>query len=162
MPMDNQFDMKCPRCWSSSSIDVAATVWVRLTRDGTDADESGDGSHEWSGGSPAYCAACGHEGTAKEFEIGSCVRVEVIYDPDPDFSFLEQDDESTDEYRNPANHVQLEMLGYDASGKLMDSLSCMDFLMHSDDWKTGTFHHVSELQGCEHLAETAREMGLPE
>jgi hypothetical protein len=65
--MGNQFDMACPVCGRDDAIDVAATVWVRLTPDGTDTDESNDGSHEWDGDSAALCNACGHSGTVGEF-----------------------------------------------------------------------------------------------
>jgi hypothetical protein len=61
--MDNQFDMTCPDCGHSDALDVAALVWVRLTRDGTDADASHDGSHEWDDDADCVCAACGWRGT---------------------------------------------------------------------------------------------------
>ena len=64
----NAFDMRCPKCGDASRIDVAATVWVRLTSDGTDADESAEGSHDWDDDSRARCNACDHEGAVKEFQ----------------------------------------------------------------------------------------------
>jgi hypothetical protein len=65
--MSNQFDMKCPRCGASDEIDVAATVWVRLCRDGTDPFEAHNGDHEWSDESPTVCCGCGYAATVGEF-----------------------------------------------------------------------------------------------
>lgn len=59
--MSNQFNMQCPSCASAEHLDVVAQVWVRLTADGTDADESRDGSHEWDDDSACSCA-CGWHG----------------------------------------------------------------------------------------------------
>ncbi|MGA8756643.1 MAG: hypothetical protein WB611_09965 [Stellaceae bacterium] len=64
----NDFDMRCPKCGDTSQIDIAATVWVRLTSDGTDADEAADGGHFWDDDSRACCAACDHQATVKEFQ----------------------------------------------------------------------------------------------
>lgn len=64
----NMFDMVCPKCGDSDHIDVLAKIWVRLTSDGTDADESGIGDHEWDDDSEAMCFACNHSGTVREFE----------------------------------------------------------------------------------------------
>jgi hypothetical protein len=66
--MTNCFDMRCPKCGSEDQIDIAATVWVRLTRDGTDADEAAEGGRFWDDDSAARCAACDHQGTVKDFE----------------------------------------------------------------------------------------------
>jgi hypothetical protein len=63
----NCFEMRCPNCGSADQIEIAATVWVRLTADGTDTDESEDGSHWWEDESAAKCNACDHEGTVKTF-----------------------------------------------------------------------------------------------
>jgi hypothetical protein len=60
---ENQFDMYCPKCGASDELDIAATVWVRLCKDGTDADESHDGSHEWDDDSECRCNNCGWTGT---------------------------------------------------------------------------------------------------
>ena len=59
----NQFDMACPECGGDSEIEVAATVWVRLCPDGTDA----SGDHEWDDDSPCRCGACGHEARVADF-----------------------------------------------------------------------------------------------
>jgi hypothetical protein len=64
----NSFEMRCPKCGDGTQIDIAATVWVRLTADGTDADEAEDGGHFWEDDSRARCNACDHQGTAKEFQ----------------------------------------------------------------------------------------------
>lgn len=61
----NQFGMYCPSCGESDGLDIAATVWVRLMSDGTDADESHDGSHEWDDDSACQCD-CGWAGTVKD------------------------------------------------------------------------------------------------
>lgn len=61
--------MKCPSCGESERIDIAATVWVRLTDDGTDADASHSGDHEWGDDSPARCNDCDHVGTVKTFTV---------------------------------------------------------------------------------------------
>ena len=64
----NSFNMFCPKCGSADQIDIAATVWVRLTADGTDTDEAADGGHFWDDDSHARCVACDHQGTVKEFQ----------------------------------------------------------------------------------------------
>src|SRR3954468_21602835 len=56
----NSFDMRCPKCSGETQIDIAATVWVRLTGDGTDADEAADGGHFWDDDSRARCVGCDH------------------------------------------------------------------------------------------------------
>jgi hypothetical protein len=62
----NQFGYSCPACGDSACIDIAAVVWVRLTEDGSDADISEDGSHEWDGTTAAKCCECGWTGTVAE------------------------------------------------------------------------------------------------
>ena len=59
----NQFNLKCPSCGRGDSLDIAATLWVRLTPDGTDADASRVGDHEWDNSSAATCE-CGWSGFA--------------------------------------------------------------------------------------------------
>jgi hypothetical protein len=66
--MSNFLDLRCPCCRDPDHIDILAMIWVRLTEDGTDADESDDGDHEWSGQSAAVCTACGHRATVQAFE----------------------------------------------------------------------------------------------
>jgi hypothetical protein len=65
--MSNMFDMKCPKCGSEEQIDIQAAIWVRVTSDGTDADASGCGDHEYTPDNPACCAACDYTGTVKDF-----------------------------------------------------------------------------------------------
>ena len=60
--MIDYFHLRCPECGSSDQIDVNASIWARVTNDGTDPNLSKDGSHEWDDDSPARCAACGHSG----------------------------------------------------------------------------------------------------
>lgn len=57
----------CPKCGVADEIDVAATVWVRLTNDGSDADGSMSGDHEYDDDSEAGCAACGFKGKLASF-----------------------------------------------------------------------------------------------
>ena len=64
---DNQYGMFCPSCGHSDEIDITANVDVRLTYDGTDADESADGSHNWDDDTPCSCANCGHSATVADF-----------------------------------------------------------------------------------------------
>jgi hypothetical protein len=65
--MANQFGYECPECGEDDTIDITAKVDVRLTEDGTDADESRDGSHEWDEDSPASCG-CGWQGKVADLE----------------------------------------------------------------------------------------------
>jgi len=65
--MTNFFDLRCPKCGSTGHIDISASIWVRVTHDGTDPDLSKDGTHEWGDDSPARCAACGHFGKVTAF-----------------------------------------------------------------------------------------------
>ncbi|MFT7021363.1 MAG: hypothetical protein ACJA07_000440 [Rhodococcus sp. (in: high G+C Gram-positive bacteria)] len=60
----------CPSCASTDQIDVAATVWVRITDNGTDADASSDGHHEYDGDSAASCGGCRWTGTLREAQPG--------------------------------------------------------------------------------------------
>jgi len=66
-PVENDFDMLCPRCGASDQIDVAATVFVRLCRDGTDDTQAHSGDHTWDDNSPALCCACDYAGTVRAF-----------------------------------------------------------------------------------------------
>ena len=65
--MTNCFDLRCPKCGNSDQIDVNASIWARVTNDGTDPNLSKDGTHEWDDDSPARCAACGHSGKTGVF-----------------------------------------------------------------------------------------------
>src|SRR5271156_6824036 len=67
--MSNFLEMRCPKCSDENSLDIAATVWIRVCEDGTDADASRDGSHDYEPHSPALCGACGHCGTVRQFEL---------------------------------------------------------------------------------------------
>jgi hypothetical protein len=66
--MTNLFDMRCPKCRDTERIDIQARLWIRVTEDGTDADASKNGDHEWTPNSPALCGACGHCGTVRDFD----------------------------------------------------------------------------------------------
>ncbi len=50
----NSYGMKCPHCGESNQIDVAATIWVRLCRGGTDIYEAANGDQEWNSNSATY------------------------------------------------------------------------------------------------------------
>jgi len=65
--MTNCFEMRCPKCGGCDEIDVLAQVWIRLCEDGTDADTSENGDHEFGEDSPVSCGGCGHAGTVKQF-----------------------------------------------------------------------------------------------
>lgn len=58
----------CPSCLQDDALDVQAHVLVRLCRDGTDADASGDGSHEWDSDSRLRCGSCGWTGLVRDAE----------------------------------------------------------------------------------------------
>jgi hypothetical protein len=66
--MSNCFEMRCPKCGSEDHIEIFATVCVRLTADGTDADAPADGNHYWDDDSEARCDACNCVGTVKVFQ----------------------------------------------------------------------------------------------
>jgi predicted nucleic-acid-binding Zn-ribbon protein len=60
--MSNWMKVVCPKCGDGDYLDVTATLYVRLTWHGSDADESADGSHEYDEYSPVDCQACGWHG----------------------------------------------------------------------------------------------------
>jgi len=66
--MIDYLHLRCPVCGKSGEIDVKAPIWVRVTEDGTDADLSHDGTHEWDDNSPARCANCTHSGKVGDFQ----------------------------------------------------------------------------------------------
>jgi hypothetical protein len=68
MSMTNVFDMRCPNCGADDCIDIQARLWVRVTAEGTDADASENGDHEWTQDSPAHCTACGYCRRVRDFE----------------------------------------------------------------------------------------------
>lgn len=74
MSVTTNWNMTCPACGEDDSLDVTATLSVRLTADGTDADASGDGSHEWDEDSECSCRACGWGGKAWQANIDNHVR----------------------------------------------------------------------------------------
>jgi hypothetical protein len=66
--LSNTFNLACPSCDEDLLIDIQAKLWIRLRADGSAADESHDGSHEWDDSSPAYCGACDWRGTAGQLK----------------------------------------------------------------------------------------------
>lgn len=65
--MGNQHGLRCPDCMDDGAIDIQARIWTRISNDGSDADASHDGTHEWDDDSPALCNNCGKEGKVSEF-----------------------------------------------------------------------------------------------
>ncbi len=70
--MSNWLKRVCPKCGDGDQIDVAASVWVRLTESGSDADESQDGDHEYDDLAVAVCRAdgCDWSGTVGHLTNG--------------------------------------------------------------------------------------------
>ena len=66
--MTDFLDMRCPNCGDERFIDIEATVRVRVCSDGTDADDSADGTYTFDADSPAFCWRCGFRGTVGKFE----------------------------------------------------------------------------------------------
>jgi len=81
--MSNQFDYKCPQCGCAGDLEIAASVWVCLTADGTDADMSENGDHVWDDNSEAACQACGWSGKvlalASQHKGGGPFSVLLLY-----------------------------------------------------------------------------------
>ena len=67
--LDNEFGLQCPKCKASNQIDVAANIWVRLHRDGSDPYEARCQDHDWNQNSFAACHSCGHSATVWDFNI---------------------------------------------------------------------------------------------
>ncbi len=66
--MANAFDHVCPNCGDADHIDVAATVWVRLTENGSDLDLSAQGDTEFTSQSLAVCQTCDFSGKLGVFD----------------------------------------------------------------------------------------------
>lgn len=86
----NQFSMRCPECKRTGGIDVRALVYVRLVRDGTDADASRNGDHEWDAESAASCA-CGFDGKARDFSTFQCRSCFKIWNTGEIFKITPED-----------------------------------------------------------------------
>jgi hypothetical protein len=69
--MSNAFDLRCPRCRRTDSIDILAAIWVRLVHDGTDPDLAHNGDHEWGDDSVAFCGHCKYTGPVSRFDTPS-------------------------------------------------------------------------------------------
>lgn len=154
----NAFDYFCPECYRSDRIDIAATVWVRLTRDGSDADATCNGDHEWTDDSAALCAACAWEGKVYELIDGEVPDYVVIeYDPDGPSPYKRKIHEA-----DGRAYVTLQVLAYhDGDDLPVDSLSDIDFFEDDADWVCGTYRSVAEIpERCEHLRDIAADMGL--
>ena len=69
MSVAKEWHLRCPKCGRDDQLDIEALVMVRLTPDGTDADESISGDHTWGDDSVIVCAACDHTAKVKDFTI---------------------------------------------------------------------------------------------
>lgn len=65
-----RWGLRCPACGDCDQIDIAASVWVRLCPDGTDAQLAANGNHEWSDAHAACCHACGFHGAVRDLAAG--------------------------------------------------------------------------------------------
>ncbi|HET6233524.1 MAG TPA: hypothetical protein VFE41_00950 [Acetobacteraceae bacterium] len=66
--MPNFLNIHCLKCRTDIQIDIAATVLLRVTENGTDADESKGGHHDYTPRSDATCNACDYYGRLQDFE----------------------------------------------------------------------------------------------
>jgi hypothetical protein len=66
--MSNFLDLRCPHCGDANRIDIQASVWVRVTENGTDM--SGNGDHEFTPESWTVCGECGESRELRQFETG--------------------------------------------------------------------------------------------
>lgn len=64
---DGDVKVACPKCGDGHQIDVQALIYTRITLNGTDTAQSGDGSEEYTSDHNAICRACGHEGLWGDF-----------------------------------------------------------------------------------------------
>lgn len=64
----NDAGLFCPSCGRSDQLDVCATVTVRLTPNGSDADIPENNAYEWHDESSCSCVACGHDGIVGDFD----------------------------------------------------------------------------------------------
>ena len=60
-------ELACPECGCDDRLDVEATLMIRLTEDGSDADLSEDGGQIWDNDSSCICNACGFRGKVSSF-----------------------------------------------------------------------------------------------
>lgn len=65
---------KCPRCGSYGPFDVYVSAWARLSDDGSDFSEAGDGHVEYNDDSEVWCRKCGKTGLFGEFDDHPDVR----------------------------------------------------------------------------------------
>lgn len=66
--MNSQLNMHCPRCGAAGQLDIQGRVWLRMTPDGTKADQSCIAEHDWDEKSPCSCG-CGWTGIVKQARI---------------------------------------------------------------------------------------------
>jgi hypothetical protein len=66
--MANFLNLRCPRCDRDDGIDIQATVWVRVLADGTDADASEHGDHDYTPRSRTVCAHCSYAARLADFQ----------------------------------------------------------------------------------------------
>lgn len=64
----------CPKCECTDQLDVQATVYLRILQEEdsedieTDADASGDGTHEYFSNSYTVCRSCEYGGPLSTFD----------------------------------------------------------------------------------------------
>lgn len=75
----NQNALRCPHCGHTGRIDVEAAVWVRLQLNGSNANVSHDGTHQWDVHSAAYCGNCEFHGIIQDFQTYQCQKCRQIH-----------------------------------------------------------------------------------
>ena len=64
-------ELACPGCGRDDCLDVEATLMIRLTEDGSDADLSEDGGQIWDNDSSCICTSCRTSGKVLSFRSPS-------------------------------------------------------------------------------------------
>jgi hypothetical protein len=65
--MTQRHNFKCPKCQSTSRINILIECWACITDDGTDTSQPQDGSHFFDGDSTVCCEGCGYASNAANF-----------------------------------------------------------------------------------------------
>lgn len=79
--------MCCPRCGKDEHLDVTASVDVRLTPLGSDAELAFDGSHQWDDNSVAACLHCDWSGLVGATRIPDVRRKRLLNGETIDFDW---------------------------------------------------------------------------
>jgi len=64
-----EWGLCCPNCGKDDGIDIAATVWIRMTPGGSDTEASFCGDHTYDPDHDAACQNCGFEGLVSDFQV---------------------------------------------------------------------------------------------